>query len=670
MQMTFQIATKTKDIHISGKVYQKVQDTDGNYYLFAESYPFPEGTLISADTTEEFGSLDMPDCEISQSREAGIRAWMDYYKTRIVINIKPLDIPDAMQERFECYMTLRQYLPAAYALQMVNTFNTDLLMQKVEENPYFFYGPNHDFPIENFSLIDNQTEVSTFDLRREQLTYCIYSRLLMNESQGHTWIDVKSLLQAVNNYLNRDGHVGTDMDLLVAVLNADERFHFDRTTRVTRVGLTKTYETEKKIAHQVHILTNIHPLFKEQVVVSPHLCKEQVNAVYGITDSGNLSILTGKPGTGKTTTIADILRQYVNHGNGARAKVIACLAPTGRAVSRMWEALCEELSEDMLEGVIHSTIHKFLGYGEPKFMQTKKLSAAKDIDLLIIDECSMVDIFLFAQLMDAVDITKCKVVLVGDKDQLPSIAAGNVLTDLIAIGVPTFYLNENHRSVKSIYDNGIRILECATESFTVDEHFIFLPEEKLDEVLYSEDFLSMDAMLLSPYRKAYARDGRHITGNTTELNEMLHKRYFTTNRVSIGDKVICNKNNYKKGCFNGEIGTVTAITEEGTHILFDDARSVALDDKEWDYAYALTVHKAQGSECPSVYIYLPKDAADNGLLSKELLYTAVTRAKNKAVIIGEEATVREIMKHSANQRRTYLRELSEVYSQSKIGCNK
>lgn len=656
MSIAFQIITKKPEIHIGGKSYQRVEDMDGNIYLFAETFPFAEGTSVEAATCDTFGSKDIPEAGYDNLKE-----WIDYYKTRIVVNIKPLDIPDDMREKFDCYMTLRQYLPAAYALQMTNTFNTDLLMRNAEENPYFFYGPNHDFPVENFSLIDNQTEVSTFDLRREQLTYCIYSRLLMNESQGHTWIDVTLLLKAVNNCLNRDGHVGTDMDLLIAILNSDERFHFDK---ATRVGLTKSYETEKKIARQVHILTNIHPLFKEQVVVSPHLCKEQVDAIYGITDSGNLSILTGKPGTGKTTTIADILRQYVNRNDRARAKVIACLAPTGRAVSRMWEALCEELSEDMLEGVIHSTIHKFLGYGEPKFMQTKKLSAAKDIDLLIIDECSMVDIFLFAQLMDAIDITKCKVVLVGDKDQLPSIAAGNVLTDLIAIGVPTFYLNENHRSVKSIYDNGIRILECATESFTVDEHFVFLPEEKLDEVLYSEDFLSMDAMLLSPYRKAYAMDGRHITGNTTELNEMLHKRYFTTDRVSIGDKVICMKNNYKKGCFNGEIGTVTAITEEGTHVLFDDARSVALDDREWDYAYALTVHKAQGSECPSVYIYLPKDAADDGLLSKELLYTAVTRAKNKAVIIGEEETVREIMKHSANQRRTYLRELSEVYNQS------
>ena len=644
MSITFQIITKKPQIHINGKAYQRVSDIDETIYLFAEEFPFAEGTTVEANPCDTFDSMDIP-----QSGYDNLKEWMDYYKTRIVTDIKPLDMPSAMQEKFDCYMTLRQYLSPGYALQMVNTYSLDLLMQQSEENPYWFYGPLHDFHIENFAIIDSATEVSTFDLRRQQLIYCIYSRLLMNENQGHTWIQIDPLMTAVNSRLERDGHLPADKALLCAVLNADERFYFDG----ERVSLIRTYETEQQIAKQVRILTNIHPLFKEQVVVSEHLCKEQVDAVYGITDSGNLSILTGKPGTGKTTTIADILRQY-------QGKVITCLAPTGRAVSRMWESLCNELSEDTLCDITHFTIHKFLGYGEPKFMQAKKLSAAKDVDLLIIDECSMVDIFLFAQLLDAIDITKCKVVLVGDKDQLPSIAAGNVLTDLIAIGVPTFYLEENHRSVKSIYDNGIRILECSNEAFTVDEHFSFIPEENLNEVLDTEDFSSMDTMLLSPYRKPYRTDGTHITGNTMELNEMLHKRYFTTNRVSIGDKVICTRNNYKKGCFNGEIGMVSSLSEDGTHVLFDDHRSIPLEDKEWDYAYALTVHKAQGSECPTVYIYLPDDVTDSGLLSKELLYTAVTRAKEKAVIIGKEITVREIMKHSANKRRTFLKEIADT----------
>lgn len=643
MPITFQIITKKPEIHISGKIYQRVESETGDLYLFSETFPFTEGMLVEATACDTFGSKDVPETGYDNLKE-----WMDYYKTRIVTDIRPLDMPEDIQERFDCYMTLRQYLPAKYSMQLLNGYNTDLLMRHAEENPYWFYAPVHDIEMENFHTIDSITEVSTFDLRKEQLICCIYSRLRMNERQGHTWVYTDALFDAVNAALIHDGHLPAEKDLLTAILNFEERFFFDG----ERVGLSKTYETEKQIAKQVHILTNIHPLFKEQIIVSPHLCKEQVDAVYGITDSGNLSILTGKPGVGKTTTIADILRQYGN-------KTTVCLAPTGRAVSRMWESLQNELSEDTLNDITHSTIHKFLGYGEPKFMQAKKLSAAKDVDLLIVDESSMVDIFLFAQLLDAIDVTRCKVVLVGDKDQLPGIAAGNVLTDLIAIGVPTFYLKENHRSVKSIYDNGNRILDCSKEAFTIDDHFSFIPEDKLDEVLQEVDFSSMDAMLLSPYRKAYRMDGTHVTGNTTELNEMLHKRYFITNRVSIGDKVICMHNNYKKGCFNGEIGTVTALSEEGTHILFDEHRSVPLDDNEWDYAYALTVHKAQGSECPEVYIYLPDDAAD-GLLSKELLYTAVTRAKEKAVIIGCEATVREIMKHSANKRRTFLVELADI----------
>ena len=166
MSITFQIITKKPEIHIGGKSYQRVEDMDGNIYLFAETFPFAEGTSIEAATCDTFGSKDVPEAGYDNLKE-----WMDYYKTRIVTNIKPLDMPDEAKSRFDCYMTLRQYLSPVFAMQMVNTYSLDLLMAHVEENPYWFYGPLHDFSIENFSLIDTKTEVSTFDLRQQQLIY-------------------------------------------------------------------------------------------------------------------------------------------------------------------------------------------------------------------------------------------------------------------------------------------------------------------------------------------------------------------------------------------------------------------------------------------------------------------------------------------------------------------
>lgn len=638
MELTIVLEKIKPKVSVGGSWYARLEDADGKEYLTNESYPFAAGTTLVLMPAKSFRTDgEKPEYGASDAR------WRAYYESRLTCDCRAVSFVNGQAEHYALYRRLCAYVCGTDALRLLEQYATDLLSDRLENNPYWFYSDIHGFAYDNFRRIDAQQTVDTFELRLEQVTCAVSSCLRKNEQAGHTWMPVGELLEQCNWMLrqNDGGELSVSMRFLDALLNYEDRFYYD----AKRVAFAATYQTEAHIEKQVRILCHIHPLSPEQIILSDHLCEEQRAAVRGIVDAGNLSILTGKPGTGKTTAIADILRQYLGK------KSIATLAPTGRAASRVWEALQQEFSADQLEGIIHCTIAKFLGQGAPSFLRAQSLRAAKDIDLLIVDETSMVDIFQMAELFDAIDVARCKVILVGDKNQLPSIAAGNVLTDLIAIGVPCFYLEENHRSVHSIFDNATRILENSRDAFVQDDHFRFLPSTMLDTVLETVDFSQMQVLFLTPYRSV------RFKGSTTGINASLRQRYFGTDRLCIGSKVICTKNNYKAGYFNGEMGIVCAITEEGVHVMLSAESTIIAKPDEVETAYALTIHKAQGSEADDVYIYLPDCLTGKNFLSKELLYTAVTRAKMRVTIIGSEEALREVMQVLASDRRTFLPEL-------------
>lgn len=614
--------------------FTRLVDESGDEYLTTECYPFAVGSTLTVTYDNGFEETAvMPEYTDASA------LWQAYYKKRRVTQVIPVMecLSEGQQEHYALYGKLRTLMYGADALCLLEQYSPDILIDKLEHDLFWFYSDVHGFAYDNFRRINERAEITTFEKRISQITCAAICSLRENERRGNTWMSFEDFYKSVSILLDTDM---PDAPLLDALCNFEDRFYYDG----WRVALQSTYEAEARICTQTRILLHMHPLSPEQVTFSAHLCEEQRLAVRGIVDTGNLSILTGKPGTGKTTAIADILRQYLG------IKRIATLAPTGRAAARVWEALQEEFSADQLEGIVHCTIAKFLGQGAPSFLRAQSLKAAKDTDLLIVDETSMVDIFQLADLLDAIDVSHCKVILVGDKNQLPSIAAGNVLTDLIAAGVPTFHLEENHRSIRSIFDNAAIILSNSKDAFICDEHFQFLPPSALDDVLNRTDFSQMQTLFLTPYRSA------RYAGSTTAINEKLHRRYFGTNLVCVGGKVICTKNNYKAGYFNGEMGLITALAEDGVHITLGDTTVVARKEEIED-AYALTIHKAQGSEAEEVYIYLPQEASGN-FLSKELLYTAVTRAKTKVTIIGNEATLREVMCVCANERRTFLSEFT------------
>lgn len=359
--------------------------------------------------------------------------------------------------------------------------------------------------------------------------------------------------------------------------------------------------------------------------------------------SGNILVLTGGPGTGKTVTTNGIITALEGDG-----KTVLLCAPTGRAAKRMNEVTGRE----------SSTIHRLLQYGQggqEGFDPGLKLGG----DALVVDESSMIDISLMAALLNAVP-DGMKVILVGDVDQLPSVGSGSVLRDIIDSGtVPTVRLTEIYRQAQgSEIIMGAHSINAGRMP-RLDNHdgtdlYFIEKEEAVDVADTIIDLvtnriprrmnISPDSIqVLSPMR----RDGDPI--GVSVLNPRLQKvlnpggeginhngRIFKP-----GDKVMQTKNDYDKNVFNGDTGVVTAVDRTEGEVTVDfQGNSVVCkgaDLTNLDLAYASTVHKSQGSEYPVVVI--PVHKSHFILLKRNLLYTAVTRAKKICVLVGTKKAV-------------------------------
>ncbi len=396
-------------------------------------------------------------------------------------------------------------------------------------------------------------------------------------------------------------------------------------------------------------------------------------------------ILTGGPGTGKTTTINTMIRYFEALGMS-----IMLAAPTGRAAKRMHEAT----------GYESSTIHRMLEqYGDPedpaqKVRFGRNIENPLETDVIIIDEASMVDIFLMNALLNAI-IPGTKLIFVGDANQLPSVGPGRVLRDMIdSEAFHVIRLNKIFRQAakSKIVVNAHKInngehLDLSTNSgdfffferdnvTVLQKVIVVLVLEKLPKLLKVK---SRDIQVLTPMRKG-ALGVETLNGllqkylNPPSDDKAEHESGSVIFRT--GDKVMQIKNNYQlawevrgkygipvergDGVFNGDMGVITDINnfDEVITVLFDDMRTAEYSFKQLDeleLAYAITVHKAQGSEYPAVV--MPIISGPKMLLTRNLLYTAVTRAKNLAVLAGSSRTVNEMIDNETKDgRNTSLRE--------------
>ncbi len=370
-------------------------------------------------------------------------------------------------------------------------------------------------------------------------------------------------------------------------------------------------------------------------------------------------VLTGGPGTGKTTTVKGIIRMFMRNSLS-----VLLTAPTGRAAKRMTETT----------GLESKTVHRLLELKPPDGYQ-KNADNQLEGDFIIVDESSMMDIILFYNLLKAVP-PHMSVILIGDTDQLPSIGAGNVLRDIIDSGrVPVIKLEKIFRQAMGslIIRNAHRINKGLFPEINNSRQsdFFFIEEDDNDRIAeiivglcrkrlpshYGIDPVK-DIQVLCPMQKSVT-GVQNLNGL---LQNALNKNTLTISRggmeYRLGDKVMQIKNNYEKEVFNGDIGVISHIDLENRALKISfDGRLVEYDLTETDevvLSYATTIHKSQGSEFDTVV--MPLSMSHYLLLQRNLLYTGITRAKKRLVIVGSKKALYCAMNNNkVMERNTWLK---------------
>ncbi|MEE8397922.1 MAG: AAA family ATPase, partial [Desulfobacterales bacterium] len=515
-----------------------------------------------------------------------------------------------------------------------------------------------------FAMADalaRQLGISEDDPKR--IHACIYHILEQHASDGHMYAIEDQLIKRCWELLNiGKDEIDAGIDALIdagelvrcAVSNENERGVFLKAYHQIETGtanrLTALLSVPALLPDIDTTLIIDEVLKKLAIKLSP----EQLDVLEGIF-SHRVAIITGGPGTGKTTLIRSITAILSLMG---REALLA--APTGRAARRLSEVTRMKTS----------TIHKLLGfnYGDGDF--EKDQDDPLDADIVIIDEASMVDATLMFHLLKAVPMS-AGLILVGDVFQLPSVGPGNVLSDLIqSHRIQTYELKTIYRQAQesNIVMNAHRVRMGEQLDLAGPDHsdFYFIrqqnPERAVETIVklcsesiprkYNLDRIG-DIQVLTPMHKGAV--------GTINLNQVLQKalnsepeqdggsrRMFRT-----GDKVMHLKNNYQKDVFNGDIGTVRTINSAENMLSVDyEGRIVDYDFEELDelsLAYAISVHKSQGSEYPAVIV--PLMTQHYPLLQRNLLYTAMTRGKRLVIFVGTQQALDIALKNDKPRKR-------------------
>lgn len=523
----------------------------------------------------------------------------------------------------------------------------------------------------------------------------IFYTLLQSVQEGHVYLEEKVLSAKAAQLLEVEI---TDIEKYLMDLAMEKKVVLKQDEEQVRVYPAKYYYMEMNTARMLKELNiryeeddslirkRIEKLEKQN---ESTLDERQREAVAEAVKNG-IFILTGGPGTGKTTTINAMIRYFLSEGMDIRLA-----APTGRAAKRMTETT----------GYEAQTIHRLLEVsGNPE--ETGKGGFGRnqenplETDVVIIDEMSMVDLPLMHALLSAV-IPGTRLILVGDINQLPSVGPGKVLKDLIDSEVfPVMMLTRIFRQAQEsdIVVNAHRInagLEVRLDNKSRD--FFFLKRQDADVIISViltliqkklpryVDAKMTDIQVLAPMKKGLLgveRLNRILQQYLNSPSPKKQEKEYGEKIFRVGDKVMQTKNNYQLeweiatkyglvvdkgiGVFNGDIGIVTAIHtyDETVEVEFDEKRKVKYPFKlldELELAYAVTIHKSQGSEYPAVII--PLLSGPKQLYCRNLLYTAVTRAKKCVTLVGSDTVFQEMIRNVEEQKRNTslserIRELS------------
>ena len=598
---------------------------------------------------------------------------------------KAISIATQMSERHELrnvVMFLQKYgISNSMAIKLYDEYGSQI-KSIILNNPYKLAREVNGIGFKRADEIAAKTGVKLDSEFRIQcgIIHCLKEA----STDGHTYLPREELIRSAYELL---GVCESDIERQLDELKIERQLIEVKSEDRLNIYLSEYYQIEKNCAVKLLTLTrysdriSASELDREIKSIESELDIElhdlQREAVVKALSEG-LFILTGGPGTGKTTTIKSIIS-----GLERRNLRFVLAAPTGRAAKRMSETT----------GYEASTIHRLLSI---KHNPEERADAyfemnednPLDVDAVIIDEASMVDIFLFNSLLKAIS-PGCKLIIVGDSNQLPSVGPGQVLKDMLDSGVcPNVELkyifrqsNESHIvTYAHMINNGEQI-----DFTTKYEDFFLLKRDNYEEIRQALLYLiceklpkhfntsPMQIQVLTPMKKGAL--------GVWELNRILQECInppsdkkveleYGENIFRVGDKVMQTKNNYDmewdimstygisaqrgKGVFNGDIGIIDHINKPSRliRITFDDGREAEYSYEtleELELAYAITIHKSQGSEYPVVI--MPLLGGPRSLLYRNLLYTGVTRAKDCVVILGSENTVKEMIRCENENRR-------------------
>jgi len=515
----------------------------------------------------------------------------------------------------------------------------------------------------------------------------------MGDDGGHTFIDESELIRLANIALAMDTFAAEQIiiDELGGLITAGDVIAIEaKNSHSIRVADKNTFEKEiylgqlfKRVGNKIVIRDMITDIDIYIAETFPTIKDKQAEALKnGLLH--RMSLMTGEAGTGKTFTINAIRESFLKMGLS-----VALAAPTGKAAKRMAQ----------MTGGQASTIHRLLAYLPGDGF---KYNAENPLpyDVIIIDEFSMVDVILAWHLFTAIDLNRTQIILVGDAQQLPPVGSGNILRDLLNNDfIPVTRLNQVVRQAGLLKENSTAILRGKLEATAPGEPGTLRPWYTLDgqeepetllitlEKLIEERLIKMgvnpitELQVLTPYNKGLL--------GVVEVNKRLQRliqrvcfnNYINDDKPQFyaGDKVMQLRNNYKLGEAGIMNGTVGSISEIGMHEFYDDeggseyAPGICIDfdgeeiwiksngenKKDITLAYAATVHKMQGSECPVVVSII--HSTHSYMLHRNLIYTAVTRARKSAILIGNRLGMQRAVKNTVvNDRRTWLSVYNDI----------
>ena len=545
-------------------------------------------------------------------------------------------------------------------------------VERIKENPYILCQGDFGISFESADFIAKKEKLEPdSNIRiRAGITYV----LKHNERNGHTCLPKEKLISVASEFLGLENS---------NVAECTEEMIFDRSVISDYISEKEFLYTPQLHLSEMYISSRIKMMLQfpadriDNIEDEIEICENndgisyadlQKKAITAALTQGML-VLTGGPGTGKTTTINAIIKILKRKG-----KTVLLSAPTGRAAQRISELTGDEAK----------TLHRMLEVSwdkqdNPVFNKNERNQLK--CDALIVDEVSMVDTYIFENLMRALPIG-CRLILVGDSDQLPSVGPGNILSDLTESGVvPVVRLNEIFRQAQQslIVTNAHKIVNGEMPVLnSADKDFFFLHRNNKSDVanviidLCSKRLPNAygysafeNIQVLAPSKKGEL--------GTAELNHKLQSALnpksddkaevtIGSKTFRVGDKIMQIKNNYDilwykengetgEGIFNGDIGIIERIDRKAKVLkinFYDKTATLTFEHaSELDFAYAVTVHKSQGNEFDAVVI--PMFSGPPQLYYRNLLYTAVTRAKKTLILVGTPSTVEYMVN---NNRRT------------------